>query len=184
MEMAHRLDPLSHVITLSLAVGYDAMDRFAEATPLYAQGLAQSPEAWYGWVMKFAHDLALRQMDDAAVSLRNGLKGFGFTVVTPEERSRMIRLADLWATPATREKATDDIIRTGEPLQALALARWQRGDNAVIETLEAMARDNRGKDRFQTSSFYAILGPKLRADPRLPALARQLGLPPPVSAMR
>ncbi len=182
MEMAHRLDPLSHVITLSLAVGYDAMDRFAEATPLYAQGLAQSPEAWYGWVMKFAHDLALRRVDDAAVSLRNGLKGFGFTVVTPEERSKMIRLADLWATPATREKATDDIIRTGEPFQALALARWQRGDDAVIETLEAMVRDNRGKDRFQSSSFYAILGPRLRADPRLPALARQLGLPPPQSA--
>jgi serine/threonine protein kinase/Tfp pilus assembly protein PilF len=29
MEMAHRLDPLSHVITLSLAIGYDALDRFA-----------------------------------------------------------------------------------------------------------------------------------------------------------
>jgi len=184
MEMAHRLDPLSHVITLSLAVGYDALDRFAEATPLYAQGLAQSPEAWYGWVMKFAHDLALRHLDDAAVSLRKGLSGFGFTVVSPEERSRMIRMADAWAAAATREKATEDIIRTGEPLQALALARWQRGDNAVIETLEAMARDNRGKDRFQTSSFYAILGPKLRADPRLPALARQLGLPPAVSATR
>ncbi len=178
MEMAHRLDPLSHVITLSLAVGYDALDRFADASPLYAQGLAQSPEAWYGWVMKFAHDLALRQMDDAAVSLRNGLKGFGFTVVSPEERSRMIRLADLWATPATREKATDAIIRTGEPFQALALARWQRGDEAVIETLTAMVRDNRAKDRFQSSSFYAILGPRLRADPRVQALTRQLGLPP------
>ncbi len=178
MEMAHRLDPLSHVITLSLAVGYDALDRFADASPLYAQGLAQSPEAWYGWVMKFAHDLALRQLDDAAVSLRNGLKGFGFTIVTPEERSRMIRLADLWATSATREKATDAIIRTGEPFQALALARWQRGDEAVIETLTAMVRDNRAKDRFQSSSFYAILGPRLRADPRVQALTRQLGLPP------
>jgi hypothetical protein len=132
--------------------------------------------------MKFAHDLALRRLDDAALSLRNGLKGFGFTVVTPEERSRMVRLADLWATPATREKATDDIIRTGEPFQALALARWQRGDDAVIETLEAMVRDNRGRDRFESSSFYAILGPRLRADPRLPALARQFGLPPPQSA--
>ena len=96
----------------------------------------------------------------------------------------MIRRADAWAAIATREKATDDIIRVGEPLQALALARWLRGDQAVIETLEAMVRDNRGKDRFQSSSFYAILGPKLRVDPRLPVLARQLGLPPMQSAAR
>jgi hypothetical protein len=88
------------------------------------------------------------------------------------------------ATPASREKATDDIIRTGEPPQALALARWQRGDDAVIETLEAMARDNRAKDSLQASSFYAILGPRLRADPRLPALAKQLGLPSVVSSTR
>ncbi|MEO8360603.1 MAG: protein kinase [Vicinamibacteria bacterium] len=178
MELAHRLDPLSHVITLSLAATYDGADRFAEASPLYAQGLAQSPEAWYAWVMRFAHDLALSKMDDAAVSLRTGLNGIAFTIVTKDERARMIRLADEWAIPATREKATENIIRTGEPLQALALARWQRGDKATIETLEAIVRDDRRKGVSSALVVYGILGPKLRLDPRVQAVARQLGFPP------
>lgn len=178
MELAHRLDPLSHVITLSLAATYDGADRFAEASSLYAQGLAQSPEAWYGWVLRFAHDLALRKLEDAAVSLRTGLNGIAFTVVTRDERARMIRLADDWANAATREKATENIIHTGEPLQALALARWQRGDKAAIETLEAIVRDDRRKGVSSALTVYGILGPKLRLDPRVQAVARQLGFPP------
>jgi len=184
METAHRLDPLSHVITLSLAGAYQAMDRFEDSTPLLAQGLAQSPEAWYAWTLKFGHDLALRQMEDAGVSLRTSLKGRGFTVTTSEARARMILLADEWAIPAHRDKATDAIIRTGEPIPALALARWLRGDQAAIETLEAIARDNRRKGLSMAMTLYCVLGPKLSVEPRVQAVARQLGFPAIQSAAR
>ncbi len=70
MEIAHRLDPLSHVITLSLAIAYDGADRFAEATPLYDQVLAQSPEAWYAWTTFVGHELALGKIDAAIDAMR------------------------------------------------------------------------------------------------------------------
>jgi hypothetical protein len=96
----------------------------------------------------------------------------------------MNRLADDWAKPAIREKATDAIIRTGEPLQALALARWQRGDEAAIETLEAIERDDRRKGLSLPLALYSVLGPRLRADPRAQAAARRLGFPPLQTAAR
>jgi TolB-like protein len=174
MEIAHRLDPLSHVITLSLAVAYDGADRFAEATPLYAQGLAQSPEAYYAWVTRFAHDLALGQLDQAAVALRTGLKGPGLTIDSRHSPA-MIRLAEQWRDPALRETATDAIIQSGEALQAIALARWLRGEAAAVETVEAAAGDGRLKNVAIQLAIYAVLGPKLRVEPRVEAALRVAG---------
>lgn len=84
-------------------------------------------------------------------------------------------LADAWANPSTREKATDDIIRTGEPLQALALARWRRGDKVAMDTLEAILRDHRRKGISAATSLFPILGSRPLAEPRVQAVARELG---------
>jgi serine/threonine protein kinase/tetratricopeptide (TPR) repeat protein len=181
MEIAHRLDPLSHVITLSLAIGYDGADRFAEAAPLYAQGLAQSPEAYYAWVMRFANALALGQLDQAAVALRSCLNGHGF-LVNSRHPPEMIRLAEEWNDPSLRKRATDAIIRTGEALQAIALARWLRGDSAAVETVEAAARDGRLANVSYRLAIYAVLGPKLRIEPRVEAALRAAGFEPPAEA--
>jgi len=178
MEIAHRLDPLSHVITLSLAIAYDGANRFAEASPLYEQGLAQSPEAWYAWVGRFTHDLALGQLERAAVALRNSCRGPGF-LVDSRHSPEMIRLAEEWGDPSRREQATDEILRTGEALQAIALARWMRGDTAAIETVEAAARDGRLANVSYQLSIYAVLGPKLRVEPRVQAAMQSVGFDPP-----
>ena len=56
-------------------MGYDGADRFADATPLYAQGLAQSPEAWYAWGGKIGHELALGHVEQAVFAYRRWLHG-------------------------------------------------------------------------------------------------------------
>ena len=166
----------SHIITLSLAMAYDGADLFAEAAPLYAQGLGQSPEAWYGWVLRFGHDLGLGQLDKAALALRTGLNGSAFGVTG--DRSLMIRLADQWSDPARRDRATEAIIRTGEPIPAVALARWMRGETAAIETVEAIVREGRATPEIMPGALYAILGPRLRVEPRVQVALQQLDFPP------
>jgi serine/threonine-protein kinase len=173
MEAAHRLDPLSHVITLSLAMAYDGANRFAEATPLYAQGLAQSPEAWYAWIGLFGHELALGRFD-AAVS------AYHRAIATRLDGSRLAeatRQAEALADPKTRDRAVAEVINRGDPHLALALARWLRGDSAAVSLMESIVRDGRWKKK-PTVVLYPILGPALRGDPRMQASFRRLGFPP------
>jgi len=174
MEIAHQLDPLSHVITLSLASLYDGADRFAEATPLYAQGLAQSPEAWYAWMGRVGHELALGHVDSAAASFRRVLRSEGVDSATAAATERGL------VDPATRDATVDALIR-GDDLQghhaAVAFARWTRDEAAVYRVLERMAGQGTGSTPIIIA--YALLGPKLRADPRVQALMAKVGAPPP-----
>jgi TolB-like protein/tetratricopeptide (TPR) repeat protein len=170
MEVAHRLDPLSHVITLSLAMGYDGADRFAEATPLYAQGLAQSPEAWYAWSGKVGHELALGHLDDAMAALRTRLAGSGADSATVARTERGLRGA------ATRAATIDDLARTRCLPCGLVLSRWLRGDEATIALLEALATGPHVSEH--SLYYYGALGPKLRALPRVQALGPRFGWPP------
>ena len=172
MEVAHRLDPLAHVITISLALEYDGDDRFAEASPLYAQGLAQSPEAWYGWRVKFGHDLALRKPDDAAASLLMAAKD-----PAADKGAILRRLAPMWSDPATRERATDELIASGPAFAAIALARWMRSDSVLIAVLEGFARDSTQVDANAAYMMYPLLGVRMSVDPRLQPSFRKLGYP-------
>ena len=169
MEAAHRLDPLSHVITLSLAMLYDGADRFAEATPLYAQGLAQSPEAWYGWAGKVGHELALGHLDEAAAAYHRWMVGMGEDSATASRLERGLR------DPATRDSAIDELVRARDVHAAIAFTRWLRGDDATVALLERIASSGRGPT--STLILYTILGPRLRANPRIQALATKLGGP-------
>ena len=173
MEMAHRLDPLAHVITISLAMAYDGDDRFAEASPLYAQGLAQSPEAWYGWRVKFGHDLALRRPEDAAATLLMAAKD-----PSSDKSAVLRRLAPMWSNPATRERATDELIASGPAFAAVPLARWMRSDSVVIAAFDGFTRDPGQLDaRAAAYAMYPLLGPRLRTDARLQPKFRKLGYP-------
>jgi tetratricopeptide (TPR) repeat protein len=169
METAHRLDPLSHVITLSLAVFYDGADRFAEATPLYQQGLAQSPEAYYAWAAMAAHQLALGNVDDAITAFE---KSRGW----PHIDTASARIVRGLRDPATRAATIDAMGHAENPVAAIAFFRWLRGDDATLRMLEAAAAA--GRTTGSAMNMYFSLGPKLRADPRVLAILPRMGLPP------
>ncbi len=173
MEIAHRLDPLAHVITISLAVAYDGKDRFTDAAPLYAKGLAQSPQAWYGWRPRFGHFLATGRLEDAATAL---LKSAEDPAAVRGEELR--RLAPIWNDPQTRERATDELIATGPAFAAISLARWMRNDSTVLEVFERFSHDvGEYSDYRGPWAMYALLGPRLSSDARLLPSFRRLGYP-------
>ena len=169
METAHRLDPLSHVITLSLAAFYDGADRFTDATPLYEQGLAQSPEAYYAWAGMAAHQLALGKVDEAITAYERS-RGWPHIDSTSNRIVRGLR------DPATRAATIDALGRAENPVSAIPFFRWLRGDEATLRMLEAAAAA--GHSTGSAMNMYIMLGPKLRANPRLLALLPRMGLPP------
>ncbi len=172
MELAHKLDPLAHVITLSLAMAYDGAERFAEATPLYAQGLSQQPQAWYAWRLLFAHELALRHNDAAAMALQESVKD-----PATDKRDALVKFAPMWSKSATREAATDSIIARGPVFAATALARWMRNDSTVIAVMDRASRDPEQLEARSPWGMFALLGSKLRGDPRLLPIFRALHYP-------
>jgi len=172
MEAAHKLDPLAHVITLSLAIAYDGAERFADASPLYAQGLAQQPQAWYAWRFRFWHELALKRYDEAAAALLMALKD-----PATDRYEDLARLAPRWNNPGTRAAATDSLIASGPVFAALALARAMRSDSVAVAVMERAVQDPRQVDARSAFAVYALLGPRLRADPRLQPTFRALGYP-------
>ena len=170
METAHQLDPLSHVITLSLAIAYDGADRFAEASPLYAQGLAQSPEAWYAWETLIGHELALGRLEPALAALRTLARGMHVDSATVGRLERGLR------DPATRGTAEDELARRIAPVPAIAFARWFEGEEAAFARMERVPTNNDGPNN--PLGLYTALGPKLRANPRVRVLARTHGWAP------
>ncbi len=171
MELARKMDPLSHVITLSLAIAYDAVNRFADASPLYAQGLTQSPEAWYAWYCLVGHEIGLGRLDAAAAAM---LRTVDDGALRDREAYRALVLQ--WQNSATREQATDALIRSGPPILALQLARWLRGDDAVVAVFErVVATEPEGA--FGAWGAYALIGPNGRNNPRFRPLFRTLGYP-------
>jgi eukaryotic-like serine/threonine-protein kinase len=166
MEAAHRLDPLSHVITLSLAASYDAIDRFADATPLYAQGFAQSPEAWYAWGLNINHELALGHVDRAVLAYKRWLVGMG------DDSTGVVNLQRELENPATRGGAIQEMVRRKDMHTAVAFARWLSGDDSAIALLERTPYYGRGPT--PSLLMAAILGPRLRASPRMIALIPKL----------
>ena len=169
METAHRLDPLSHVITLSLAAFYDGADRFADATPLYEQGLAQSPEAYYAWGALVGHHLALGKLDEAFTAFE---KSRGW----PNIDTMSARIARGLRDPAIRAATIDELARRENPVVAIPFFRWLRGDEATLKMLEAAAAG--GRTTGSAMNTYLFLGPKLRATPRVLAILPRMHLAP------
>ena len=178
MEIAHRLDPLSHVITLSVAIGYDGADRFAEATPFYEQGLAQSPEAWYAWSALIGHELALGHLDQAMAAMAKVRTALG------DDSASVARVERGLRDPGRRVATINGLAVAGRANEAILFARWMLGEEATLAVLDTLAR--RGRSVATTLVFYNALGPKLRGLPRVQALGPRFGWPPatPIGAKR
>ncbi|MEP6764711.1 MAG: protein kinase [Gemmatimonadaceae bacterium] len=166
MEIAHRLDPLSHVITLSVALLYDAADRFTEATPLFAQALTQSPEAWYGWGGKIGHEMALGHVDQAVFAYKRWLIGMH------DDTTRALNLERDLRDSTRRSAAIKKMVKSRDMIPAVAFTRWLSGDDAVIALLTRNPTTGRGPTPFLI--MYGMLGPRLRANPQVQTLLPKL----------
>jgi tetratricopeptide (TPR) repeat protein len=166
METAHRLDPISHVITLSLAADYDALDRFAESTPLYAQGLVRSPEAWYGWGLKIGHELGLGHVDQAVFAYKRWLVGMRDDTTHIQNLERELK------DPVTRGAAIQKMVERNDVHSAVAFTRWLNGDDAVLDLLER--KPSAGRGPTLTGLLFAVLGPRIRSSARYRALVPKL----------
>ena len=160
-------------VTLSLAIAYDAVGRYAEATPLYDHGLVQSPEAWYGWGWKIGHKLALGNTDAAIDALGKFVVQRLKYPVLSERLTRELR------DPATRDRAVDALSRS-DLMLSIPFFRWWRGDEATIAMLQASVRSR--KTNLAIGLDGATLGTTMISDPRVQAIAVQLDLPRPDSA--
>ena len=164
METAHRLDPLAHVITISLAAAYDGADRFDEAAPLYARGLEQAPQAWYGWRFRAAHHLGRGEMDAAARALRQAT----LDVRYPSNDS-WLAASDAWSDPEALDAVIDGPIDELNWALGLPLTRWLRGEDAVLDYLRRV-REAGVQIPFNARwAAYVHLGPRLREDPAIRA---------------
>ena len=75
--------------------------------------------------------------------------------------------------PATRDATIDAMLRAKDVGAAIAFTRWLRGDDATVALL--MRIDNVGRGPSPRLGLYTMLGPKLRADPRVRAILTKLG---------
>ena len=172
MERARELDPLSYVIVVSLAFAYDAGDRSADATPLYEQAQALSPEHPLTLMSLFDHDLTLGRTDQAASDYRRLLIANG----TDSARAAGIerRLRD----PALRTAALRQEVDSGSPYLGVIIHKFLDGDDSTIAFLARLATSRR-RDEVNGAGLNAFLNPRLRANPRMQDVMVQLGYPRP-----
>ena len=170
MERARELDPLSYVIVVSLASTYDGGDRAAEASPLYDQAQALSPEHPLTLLLLFNHDLVLGRTEAAASDYRRLLIATG----TDSARAREVERGLL--DPVRRAATFHQIAATGGPAVALLVHRFVDGDDATIAYLAALAKDPR-RQSLNGVELNTFLGSRLRADPRVQDILVQMGYP-------
>ncbi|HTY06851.1 MAG TPA: protein kinase [Gemmatimonadales bacterium] len=170
MERARELDPLSYVIVVSLASTYDGGDRAAEASPLYDQAQALSPEHPLTLLLLFSHDLVLGRTEAAASDYRRLLIATGTDSTRAREVERGLR------DPVRRAATFHQIAATGGPAVALLVHRFVDGEDATIAYLAALAKDPRRRS-LNGVELTGFLGPKLRADPRVQDILVQMGYP-------
>ncbi len=175
METAHRLDPLAHVITLSLAIAYDGADRLIEADSLYRQGLAQAPDAWYAWTYRISNVLARGDDDGGRIvlaALRNGRE------FIPGTASAWRAIEPVWGDSAALARLATTPLMDSLPSVGLPLVRWRLGPTAVVSALERYRAAGWRVGAGDEWAYLALLGPALRADPRVRLLLADLGFRP------
>jgi len=171
MERARELDPLSYVIVVSLAATYDGGDRGSEAPPLIEQADALNPGNPLTFQVQFAHDMILRQFDNAASDYRRYLVATGTDSAVASDLERRLR------DPARQVSTFREI---AEPLSAFGVLihRVLDSDDVTIAYLAALVKSP-NLASIGGPALYAGLGPKLRANPRVQDILVQMRYPRP-----
>jgi tetratricopeptide (TPR) repeat protein len=169
MERARQLDPLSPIILVSLGFAYDGADRPAEAEALFNQARAVAPGHLLSTSFGFIHEVLSGDWQQAAADYRGSLAVSGVDSSRGADIERRIR------DPALRREALREASATWINYE-VAIHRALEGDDAMLPYLETLVDDPR-RQQMYSPNFHSILGPRLRADPRIRAVLVRMGYP-------
>jgi TolB-like protein/Tfp pilus assembly protein PilF len=169
MERAKQLDPLSLIIIVSLGFAYDGAERSAEAEAQFNQARAIAPDHLLTSSFGFIHELLSANYTQAAADYRAYLMATGGDSSHAAKMERRIR------DPALRTEALREAAGTWVNF-AVAIHRVLDGEGAVLAYLEKLLDDPRRKEMY-SPNMHSILGPRLRADPRIRAVLVRMGYP-------
>jgi tetratricopeptide (TPR) repeat protein len=169
MERARQLDPLSVIIITSLGFAYDGAERPREAAVQFDQARAVAPNHPLTLSFGFIHDLLGGDYAQAAADYRAYALAIGKDSAHAAEVARRIR------DPALRAEGLREAAGTWVNF-AVAVHRVLDGEGAMLPYLEKLVDDPRRKEMYGPN-MHSILGPRLRADPRVRAVLVRMGYP-------
>ena len=170
MQRAKQLDPLSVIIVTSLGFAYDGAERPGEAEAQFDQARAIDPDHPLTLSFGFIHELLSGDYTQAAADYR------GYLVATGGDSSHAALMERRIRDPALRTEALREAAGTWVNF-AVAIHRVLDGEGAVLAYLQKLVDDPWRKDMYGPS-MHSILGPRLRADPRIRAVLVRMGYPP------
>jgi len=169
MERARQLDPLAPIILVSLGFAYDGADRPGEAEAQFARARAIAPGHLLTTSFGFIHEVLSGDFAQAAADYH------GFLLVTGGDSSRAATMERRIRDPAQRADALEEASGSWINFE-VAIHRAVEGEGAMAAYLETLVDDPRRQQLFPPS-FHSILGPRLRADPRIRAVLGRMGYP-------
>jgi serine/threonine-protein kinase len=169
MELAKQLDPLSIIIVTSLGFAYDGAERWREAAVQFDHARAIAPDHRLTRAFGFIHELLARNFDQAAADYHRYLVVIGDDTTHAADMERRIR------DPALRAEALREAADKWVNF-AIAVHRVLDGDRAMRPYLEQLVDDPR-RVKMYGPNMHSILGPRLRADPRIRAVLVRMGFP-------
>ena len=158
------------IIIVSLGFAYDGAERPAEAEAQFDQARAVAPDHKLTLAFGFIHELLSGDYTPAAADYRRYLVATGGDSAHAALMERRIR------DPALRTEALREAASTWVNF-AVAIHRVLGGEGAVLAYLEKLVDDPRRKKMYGPG-MHSILGPRLRADPRIRAVLVRMGYPP------
>jgi serine/threonine-protein kinase len=169
MERAKQLDPLSVIIVTSLGFAYDGAERSSEAEAEFNQARAIAPDHLLTRSFGFVHELLSGNYAQAAADYRVYLVMHGGNGSHAALMERRIR------DPALRAEALREAEGTWVNF-AVAIHRVRDGEAAMLPYLEKLVDDPHRKEMY-APNMHSILGPRLRADPRVREVLVRMGYP-------
>jgi TolB-like protein/Tfp pilus assembly protein PilF len=169
MERAKQLDPLAVIIIVSLGFAYDGAERPDEAEAQFNQARAIAPDDFLTRSFGCIHELLSGDYAQAAADYR------GYLVVTGGDSSHAALMERRIRDPALRAEALREAAGTWANF-AVAIHRVLDGEGAMLAYLEKLV-DDPLRERMYSPSMHSILGPRLRADPRIRAVLVRMGYP-------
>jgi TolB-like protein len=169
MERAKQLDPLSMVIVVSLAAAYDGAERWQDASAMYDEVRALAPDHPLVAAFGFWHDLLRGDAEASAAQYPAFHRTLGPDTTGAGAIARQLR------DPSLRTTALRHIAQIADPNTGLVVSRMLDGDEGAISYMHGLSQPQRAT--MNTAIVAYLLGPRLRANPRMRAVLEGFGFP-------